>query len=372
LIGSFEKLRAAGKPLVLTGDAFRQLEKAAPSLGAALQAALGGAGQSAENFAKRLDQAPIALDRLLAATPRIASNLGTTNTTFKTLQQSTEELTAAWNNFRRVAAEETGFDIVTASIDLLTNGIQFLTEKTPALVAGWNQVKSAVAEFAQEQDAAITGRQQKWDQFFASIANGWNSVVTAAQNAITQMDAGIAERQAKWDQFFASLKSGWDDVLQKVRDVINAISQVPSPETQASFGGGMARGGLIGGSGTGTSDSNLAWVSRGEHIMPAGAVRQPGVLAFLEALRLSGGSLSRVLDQMGHFALGGLIAPKIAPVFATGGLVAGSVMHPVTIQFPGLPPIGGLRAPVDTVDELRRAAAMAQVRSGGRKPSRYS
>jgi hypothetical protein len=47
-------------------------------------------------------------------------------------------------------------------------------------------------------------------------------------------------------------------------------------------------------------------------------------------------------------------------------------MSNVTIQFPGLPAIGGLRASSDVVDELRKAAALAQVRSGGRKPSRYS
>jgi hypothetical protein len=131
--------------------------------------------------------------------------------------------------------------------------------------------------------------------------------------------------------------------------------------------GGHARGGLLGGRGTGTSDSNLAWVSRGEYITPARAVAQPGVLAFLEALRRSGGNLSRVLDGMGRFALGGMV-PRM-PAFAAGGLAGGSN---VTIQFPGLPAISGLRASSDVVDQLNRAAALAQVRSGGRKPSRYS
>jgi len=131
----------------------------------------------------------------------------------------------------------------------------------------------------------------------------------------------------------------------------------------------VASGGLLGGRGTGTSDSNLAWVSRGEHIMPARAVSQPGVLAFLEALRRSGGNLSRVLDGMGQFALGGMV-PRAMPTFASGGLAGG--MSNVTIQFPGLPAIGGLRASSDVVDQLHRAAALAQVRSGGRKPSRYS
>ena len=123
---------------------------------------------------------------------------------------------------------------------------------------------------------------------------------------------------------------------------------------------------MIAGRGSGTSDSNLAWVSRGEHIMPARAVQAPGVLAFLEALRRTGGNLSHVLDGMGRFALGGLVS---APSFAGGGM--SSSMSHVTIAFPGLQPITGLRASAAVVDELRHAAAMAQVRSGGRKPSRY-
>jgi hypothetical protein len=86
-------------------------------------------------------------------------------------------------------------------------------------------------------------------------------------------------------------------------------------------------------------------------------VAQPGVLAFLEALRLG----------MGHFALGGMVrGPLGLPSFAGGG------MNNVTIAFPGLPEIAGLRASSGVVDELHRAAAMAQVRSGGRKPSRFS
>ena len=90
--------------------------------------------------------------------------------------------------------------------------------------------------------------------------------------------------------------------------------------------------------------------------MPARAVHQPGVMAFLEALRRTGGDLRGVLGHIPHFAKGG---------------VAGGMNH-VTIAFPGLPAIGGLRASSAVVDELRRSAALAQVRSGGRKPSRYT
>jgi hypothetical protein len=152
-------------------------------------------------------------------------------------------------------------------------------------------------------------------------------------------------------------------VINAVGDVAALIKQAIELLERALKIPGRAGGGIIGGRGTGTSDSNLAWLSRGEYVTPARAVSQPGVLAFLEALRRSGGNLRAVLDDMGHFALGGLVS---APAFAGGG------MNNVTIAFPGLPDIVGLRASSSTIDELRQVAAMAQVRSGGRKPSRYS
>jgi hypothetical protein len=164
-----------------------------------------------------------------------------------------------------------------------------------------------------------------------------------------------------------------DKLMREFSDVVNGLIAGPLKDASDKLFDfeeslkGHARGGLLGGRGTGTSDSNLAWVSRGEHIMPARAVAQPGVLAFLEALRRSGGNLRNVFDGMGRFALGGLVRGPIGiPAFAGGG------MSNVTIAFPGLPEITGLRASSAVVDELRKAAALAQVRSGGRKPSRYS
>jgi hypothetical protein len=173
-----------------------------------------------------------------------------------------------------------------------------------------------------------------------------------------------------WDSIAKGAVAAWDGItgaigraITKLKEWFTLRGDNPNPGQRGATGS-FAGGGTVGGRGTGTSDSNLAWVSRGEHIMPARAVRQPGVLAFLEALRRSGGNLSRVLDGMGRFAMGGLALPR----FAEGGI---NGMSNVTIQFPGLQPIGGLRAPADVVEELRKAAAMAQVRSGGRKPSRY-
>jgi hypothetical protein len=213
-----------------------------------------------------------------------------------------------------------------------------------------------------------------WDSISQGAVSAWNAVVGAIQGAITAVgNFASSILTITWDAISGAGVAAWNAITGAINGAIEAIRNflglkssggggAPAP----AGGSGFARGGMIGGRGSGTSDSNLAWVSRGEHIMPARAVRQPGVLAFLEALRRSGGDLSRVLDGIGRFATGGLVT---MPSLAGGGI---SGMSHVTIQFPGLAPISGLRASQSVVDELQRAAAMAQVRSGGRKPSRYT
>jgi hypothetical protein len=195
--------------------------------------------------------------------------------------------------------------------------------------------------------------------------------------AYNRMKAGLTGFDQAWGQIATSgaaalqtIGAGMDTVITKLEKAVGLMNQLgASGAGGSSPAQGFAAGGYVGGRGTGTSDSNLAWVSRGEHIMPARAVNQPGVLALLEALRRSGGNLSGVMDRIGGFALGGLVGPMAVPAFAGGGV--NSMSH-VTIAFPGLPAIGGLRAPGSVVDELRKAAGLSQVRSGGRKPSRYS
>jgi hypothetical protein len=251
-----------------------------------------------------------------------------------------------------------------------------------------NLISPQQAEQASQLTAAINQVSAAWKNFSTGGANA--DLIIAGLNlirdALNGINSDIAILKQTWDDFASSavgstiitalqdIGGTLDWLNERIRDAAIRLRQLfglsgPQGPTQSGEPLGAAHGGLIGGIGTGTSDSNLIWVSRGEHIMPARAVAQPGVLAFLEALRSSGGNLSRVLDGMGRFALGGLV-PRTMPAFAAGGLVGG--MSSVTIQFPGVPPITGLRASSATVDELRRTAALAQVRSGGRKPSRYS
>jgi hypothetical protein len=260
------------------------------------------------------------------------------------------------------------------STDATNNNTTSTKNNTQATEEG-SRAKQRLAEAAKQAAQAAAEEAAAQERYAQTFTDGINHALAAyvqlfdAQAAVVQggqfagailsvndlargysLAAAEAERLANYSRYIAALARP---------------TSVPSLESQRPAA--LAEGGLLGGVGTGTSDSNLAWVSRGEYITPARAVSQPGVLSFLEALRQSGGNLSRVLNGMSHFALGGMV-PRM-PAFAAGGLAGGSN---VTIQFPGLPAIGGLRASADVVEQLHRAAALAQVRSGGRKPSRYS
>ena len=284
--------------------------------------------------------------------------------------QSLNQLNTAWTTLKASFAP-----IITPVFDFLSQELKNLKKDIDELIKQWlfakavfevfkatvtgGDVGAAARKAAEEYNRATQATQQTGQQAAATTL-ALAQAGQAGEQAGQQIAEGMHEATAA--------TAGLAAAVQQIGYTVAGAQQTAGNLRYFQQAAGMAQGGLLGGRGTGTSDSNLAWVSRGEYITPARAVAQPGVLGFLEALRRSGGNLSRVLDGMGRFALGGMV-PRM-PSFATGGLAGGG--SNVTIQFPGLPAIGGLRASANVVEQLHKAAALAQVRSGGRKPSRYS
>jgi len=184
--------------------------------------------------------------------------------------------------------------------------------------------------------------------------------------AVGILDKIVSEIAALWPPHQAAMAEAYRGINQAMLKHLDAIQAlVNSIERQRdglSSATSNARGGLLGGRGTGTSDSNLAWVSRGEHIMPASAVRQPGVLALLEALRRNGGNLRGVLDGMGRFAMGG---PVGMPALATGG---GGMGHLGTVDLRTDHGTVRLMAGGSAMEQLSRLAVTKRITSTGRKP----
>jgi len=140
---------------------------------------------------------------------------------------------------------------------------------------------------------------------FAAVA------LDAGRDALAEFfDTGVtgskSVREAFRDMVLSILADLRRLAAQKIATSI--ISSIPG------FAGGgapkKATGGLLRGGGTGTSDSNLAWFSRGEYLVRAAIVREPGILEHLEALNRSGRGLVQVPS----------VRPYI-PQFAAGGLV---------------------------------------------------
>jgi hypothetical protein len=128
----------------------------------------------------------------------------------------------------------------------------------------------------------------------------------------------------------------------------------------------LARGGLIRGAGTGTSDSILARLSDYEFVNTARAVRFWGPAVF-EAL-------NRLQNPFKGFSLGGLVQglsqPLIpTPRFAAGGLVtaaSGPSGTAFTLVIDNRP--FDVSAPSDVAEQLFRFARQRAMLSAGRKP----
>jgi hypothetical protein len=208
--------------------------------------------------------------------------------------------------------------------------------------------------------AALQANAAQWEDWSITAAKWIADLILKLLDLPRAITAAITG--AAWNAFSSAAVTafqtiiGWVDVLIEKMKLVG--SSILTKGTLGGGGGdaipGNAAGGLIGGRGSGTSDSNLAFVSRGEHIMPASVVRQPGVLALLEALRTGSG--------MGRFALGGVV-PGL-PRFADGGLVG----HLGTVDLRTDHGSVRLMAGSSAVDQLSRLAVTRRMTSTGRKP----
>jgi hypothetical protein len=244
---------------------------------------------------------------------------------------------------------------------------------TDGAQAIWNGITAAAGAVVAAIIAVWTGI----TQFFTDL---WAGVVAVFDTAWTAIKDGA---QAVWDFIVSSVTAPFEKIKSVVADMYNfvkakfdaliqTVKDFLSLSSSAGSSGGdapqsNARGGLIRGRGTGTSDSILSWLSNREYVIKARAVAHygPGLFNALNNMRLP------------KFASGGLVSAAQAitlpsiPRFAGGGPVtsgnSGGRGRPMVLQI-GDQVIGGLTADDNAFDSLQRVAAQKSVRSAGRKP----
>jgi hypothetical protein len=188
-----------------------------------------------------------------------------------------------------------------------------------------------------------------------------------------QLPAALQSAGASISSVMSSIA---DSVEQTLARILEALARARAAASEASSlggggdgGSGFASGGYVRGSGSGTSDSIPAWLSNGEFVIRAAAVKQYG-LSFLRAVNGMRLNPSRMKLGMPAFAMGGLVdtSSRIAPpaVGSSGGM-PGAAFN----LFIGAESFGTVYAPENTAAALQRFASSAQTRSLGRKPGWY-
>jgi hypothetical protein len=247
-----------------------------------------------------------------------------------------------------------GFRVLGAlikSIGLIWQGLVLIFGTTTAQVVG----------FIVGIDVALNAIAVALEGFAAYVAGGFVAAWQAAVDAISAAFEGLLGPV----QSVIDTIAGWvQGLLKLVQDLIAAIFGAQSASSGDSDSGPDAQknaaGGPIRGKGTGTSDSILSWLSNGEFVVRAAAVRKYG-LGMLNAL--NGMSLPR-------FATGGLVPdmPRMSltlPALASGGpVVAG---RPLSLTLGG-ETFDGLIAPEQVATKFVKYATSKKLKSTGSRP----
>jgi hypothetical protein len=240
--------------------------------------------------------------------------------------------------------------------------VALFTGDPKQIKAAWDTLWQALPQTSKDNIQSIIDAWKFLTDLFS--ATFWKDLLVNAFNSLKESATNSLKAIGEW----------WDNLIEKVKTYLGLTS---SGITKLAGEAGIndisltpptvaAGGGYIRGPGTGTSDSIPAWLSNGEFVIRAAAVRKAG-LGLLHAINNG---------KIRGFNLGGLVdgfRPEMAmqPIrMATGGPVSQPQMHPVSLNIFG-DKFDGLLAPEAVATKLVRFANEKQFKQSGRKPSWY-
>jgi hypothetical protein len=293
---------------------------------------------------------------------------------------------ALWNGI--LSAAQAAFLGILTGVTALWNALASIWQSGIAALGAMWDVVASTARFALEQ--ILAGAIELWVQVQALWQAGvdaigviWEAFKSAAAGVWQGITDGVAS-------MWGTITGAWNDginaiigfldklkrfALQVWEAIKSAATAALGAEQQAAAGaGGFARGGPVFGAGSAMSDSIPAWLSNGEFVVRAAAVRKYGLSLFsaLNRLRVDPGAFQR-------FAEGGLVRSLQVLMphplhFAEGGLVpqsaASTSLRPINLTV-GADTFAGLLAPEDVAQKLMQVAVSKQIRSAGRRPGYY-
>jgi hypothetical protein len=271
----------------------------------------------------------------------------------------------------------TGSDTPTTGADRndIEDDLKGIIEATEDAAKGFAPIGEAAKSAADQVAAAFSEIKAPEINVDAIVTPLQSAVGTIRQLIAVDLPAAFQAGADSITSIMNSLASSVESTLARIEEALTraraAAAEASSLASSSGDGGsGFASGGYVRGAGSGTSDSIPAWLSNGEFVIRAAAVRQYG-LSFLRAvngMRLNPG---RMKLGMPAFAMGGLVdtarVPAPIPAVGGGGMLPGASFNLVI----GDQMFANLYAPESTAANLQRYASQAATRSAGRKPGWY-
>ena len=247
------------------------------------------------------------------------------------------------------------------------------------VLQAWSGASASVVESAQViHDAILTATNVAGDvagagQIAAELvqpfrdAQGQITIITAsfgalARNGLLQVSGAIAGIAAQIRAQIASIIAGVQQAIAAAARLRAAAAPSRSSSSSTRNERTFAGGGHVRGPGSGTSDSIPAWLSNGEFVIRASAVRRYG-LDFLRAINGMAAGVS-LKNAIPGFAGGGLVSmPQlVVPGMSFGGAGPASALTLVL----GTESFSGLSGPAETITLLEKAVRARKMRSAGR------
>lgn len=243
--------------------------------------------------------------------------------------------------------------------------------KTFERIKGWSQevdqvvtsAKIGAEELGEAFKDALPANPEAFEEFIQTTEEAIDRVrVLFVEVMPSFVDQGFTAVLDIVSSLASNIRSEVDDIIAAVQRAKDAVASLPSGSGDG--GAPFAAGGYVSGPGTGTSDSIRAWLSNGEFVINARAVRRLG----LDLLRRLNSGRVRSRDfPIPRFAMGGLVGPSTLPIpsFTPGGPSLPGKSFDLVIDTHRF---SGLYTPEATAENLFKFAQSAKVRSAGRAP----
>lgn len=238
-------------------------------------------------------------------------------------------------------------------------------EMVSGLVPGAAEAAAALQGMGAQATSALEGVSETAGQVSQQTTQ---QMIEAAANSQPPFDSATQKISGSFNAMGNRIDAVFDRMVKRAKAAAAEIAAAMAAATggQAGFseggavGAAFAGGGHVRGPGSSKSDSILAWLSNGEYVIRAAAVRKygKGLLDAINGLRAPGFNLGGLID------VGGLSVPRL-PAFAEGGGVSGV---PFNLNIGG-EQFNNLLAPSDVADRLAVFASSREIRRTGRMPS---